>query len=231
MELNRNQWIAIILMIIVDVILLAILILTFGPQWIEPNPAILFPALDLATSPLIVLAVILVPTFFFLRWVWPDKFPILSFMLPLRLGLGYEFLHGGLDKILNPAYPTNYGLLMMAQSSAPSPWIQGFMSMLLMNPTLFLMIIAWGEVLIGLSLTFGFLTRLGSIGGVLMQWTFLFLLGWLSASTFGVNFLGSIAFFVIGMYQAGRYLGIDRWIGPWLEKSGNAILRFFGLWT
>ncbi len=231
MELNRNQWIAILLMIIVDVILLAIMVLTLGPQWIEPDPALLFPALDLALSPLIVLAVILVPTFFFLRWGWPDKFPVLSFLLPLRLAFGWEFLHGGLDKILDPAYSTNYGLLTLAQSSAPSPWIQGFMTMLLMNPTLFLLIIAWGELLIGLSLTFGFLTRLGSFGGVLMQWTFLFLLGWLSASTFGVNFLGSIAFFVIGMYQAGRYIGFDRWLGPWLDESKNAILRFLGLWT
>ncbi|MFX1510338.1 MAG: TQO small subunit DoxD [Promethearchaeota archaeon] len=232
MELNRNQWIGLIFLVIVDVILLAIILLSLGPQWVVPDPAILFPLLSLALSPLIILAIILVPTIFFLRWVWPEKFPILAILLPLRLALGYEFLHGGLEKLLNPAYSTDYGLLTLAASSAPSPYIQGFFNtVILLNPSFFLLLIAAGELLIGLSLTFGFFTRLGSFGGVLMQWTFLFLLGWLSVSTFGVNFLGSIAFFAVGMYQAGRYLGVDQWLGPKLEESKTAFLRFLGLWT
>ncbi|MFX1564401.1 MAG: TQO small subunit DoxD [Promethearchaeota archaeon] len=232
MELNRNQWIGLIFLVIVDAILLAIILLSLGPQWMVPDPAILFPWLSLALSPLIILAIILVPTIFFLRWIWPEKFPILAILLPLRLALGYEFLHGGLEKLLNPAYSTNYGLLMLAASSAPSPYIQGFFNIvILLNPTFFLILIAAGELLVGLSLTFGFFTRLGSFGGVLMQWTFLFLLGWLSVSTFGVNFLGSVAFFVAGMYQAGRYLGVDQWLGPKLEESKTAFLRFLGLWT
>ncbi|MFX1577007.1 MAG: TQO small subunit DoxD [Promethearchaeota archaeon] len=232
MELNRNKWITLIFLVIVDLILLTIVLLTLGPQWVVPDPTILFPWLNLALSPLVIIAIILIPTIFFLRWVWPNKIPILAILLPLRLGLGYEFLHGGLEKFLNPAYPTDYGLLMLAASSAPSPYIQGFFNaVILINPTFFLMLIAGGELIVGLSLTFGFFTRLGSFGGVLMQWTFLFLLGWLSVSTFGVNFLGSIAFFVVGIYQAGRYLGIDQWLGPKLEEFKNAILRFLGLWT
>ncbi|MFW9831329.1 MAG: TQO small subunit DoxD [Candidatus Thorarchaeota archaeon] len=232
MELNRNQWIAIILLVIVNVILGTIIALTLGPQWLVTHPELLFPSLNLALSPLIFIAILLVPTFFFLRWGWPDKIPLLSFLIPLRIALGYEFLHGGLEKILNPTYATNFGLLTLAASSAPSPYIQGFFtSVILLNPTFFLLLIAWGELLIGLSLTLGLFSRIGSFGGILMQWTFLFLLGWLSISTFGVNFLGSIAFFGVGMYQAGRYLGIDQWIGPKLEESKNAILRFLGLWT
>ncbi len=231
MDLNRNQWIAVIFTVIVTAILSVILGLTYGPQWIEPHLNLLFPMLNLALSPLIILAVLLVPIFFFLRWGWPEKFPMVAFMLPLRLALGYEFLHGGLEKLLDPTYSTNFGLLMAGANNAPSPWIQGFFSVLLLNGTFFLLLIAWGEFLIGLSLTFGFFTRLGSFGGILMQWTFFFLLGWLSASTFGVNFLGSIAFFVVGMFQAGRYIGLDKWVGPWLDNSKNAFLRFLGWWT
>jgi thiosulfate dehydrogenase [quinone] large subunit len=231
MELNRNQWIAIIFTVIVTVILSVIIALTLGPQWMVPDPSILFPWLNLAMSPLIILAILLVPIIFFLRWGWPDKFPILSYMLPLRLALGWEFLHGGLDKLLSPTYSTGFFLFTNAIANAPSPWIQGFMSLLLLNGSFYLLLIAWGELLIGLSLVFGFFTRLGSIGGILMQWSFLFLLGWMSPSTWGVNFIGFIAFFVVGMYQAGRYLGVDWWIGPKLEESKNAILRFLAWWT
>jgi uncharacterized membrane protein YphA (DoxX/SURF4 family) len=231
MVLNRNQWIALIFAVIVTVILGGIVGLTLGPPWLEPNLSLLFPWVNLATAPLIILAILLVPAFFFLRWGWPDRFPMLSYVLPLRLALGYEFLHGGLEKLLNPAYSTNFFLFTNAIANAPSPWIQGFMQLLLLNGTFYLLLIAWGELLIGLSLTFGIFTRLGSIGGVLMQWAFLFLLGWMTLSTFGVNFLGSLAFFVVGMYQSGRYLGVDKWLGPKLEESKNAILRFLGLWT
>ncbi len=231
MDLNRNQWIAIIFTVIVTAILGVILGLTLGPQWVEPDVSILFPWLNLVMSPLIILAILLVPIFFFLRWGWPDKFPMLAFMLPLRLAFAWEFLHGGIDKLLNPAYATSYGLFNAAIAGAPSPWIQGFMSILLLNGSFFLLLIAWGEVLVGVSLLLGLFTRLGAFGGILMQWTFFFLLGWLSPSTFGVNFLGALAFFVVGMYQAGRYIGFDRWLGPKLEESKNAILRFLGLWT
>ncbi|MFX1301476.1 MAG: TQO small subunit DoxD [Promethearchaeota archaeon] len=231
MDLNRNQWIAIFFTVIVTAILAVILGLTYGPQWIAPDASLLFPMLNLVLSPLIILAVLLVPIIFFLRWGWPEKFPMVAFMLPLRLALGWEFLHGGLDKLLDPAYATNYFLFSNAIANAPSPWIQGFMSMLLVNGTSFLLLIAWGELLIGLSLTFGLFTRLGSIGGILMQWAFFFLLGWMSASTFGVNFIGQIAFFVVGMYQAGRYIGLDKWVGPWLNDSKNAFLKFLGWWT
>ncbi|MFX0168326.1 MAG: TQO small subunit DoxD [Candidatus Hodarchaeota archaeon] len=232
MELNRNQWIALILTVITTAILGAIVALALGPPWLEPHLELLFPFLNLALSPLIVLAILLAPIIFFLHWGWPNKFPILAFLLPLRLALGYEFLHGGLEKLLNPLYPTNYGLLNLAATTAPSPFIQGFFNMVILaNPTFFLMLIAIGELLVGLSLTFGIFTRFGSFLGVLMQWTFLFLLGWLSVSTFGVNFVGALGFLVIGMYQGGRYLGVDQWLGPKLEEHKNAILRFLGLWT
>ncbi|MFX1319231.1 MAG: TQO small subunit DoxD [Promethearchaeota archaeon] len=232
MEINRNQWIALIFTVVVTIILGVIIALALGPQWIVPDPSLLVPSLSLILSPLVILAILLVPIFFFLRWGWPDKFPMLAFLFPLRLALGYEFLHGGLEKLLDPAYPTNYGLLNLAASTAPSPYIQGFFNtVILLNPTAFLMLIAIGELLVGLSITFGFFTRLGSLGGVLMQWSFLFLLGWLSVSTFGINFLGALAFLVVGMYQAGRYIGVDRWLGPKLQESKNAFLRFLGLWT
>ncbi|TXT54092.1 MAG: membrane protein of unknown function [Candidatus Thorarchaeota archaeon] len=231
MELNQNKILAILLTIIVNILLVVLLVLSYGPIWLEPNEEILIPQLDLIMSPLVILTVVLVPTLFFLRWAWPERIEEKSFLLPLRLALAYEFLHGGIEKLADPTYLTNPGLIGYGASAAPSPWIQAVLTLLLGNYQAFLLLIAVGELLIGLSMLFGGFTRLGAIGGVLMQWTFLILLGWLSISTFGVNFIGSVAFLIIGMYQAGRFIGIDRIIGPRLEESENKILKYLGLLT
>lgn len=229
--MEQKQWVAIIFLVIIDVILGAIIALALGPLWIEPNLDLLFPALDLAMAPLAALAILLVPTIFFLRYGWPDKIPMPAFLLPLRLGLAYEFLHGGVDKLIDTTYTASSGIIGLAASIAPSPWVQSFMAMLETNYVFFLMLIAVGELLVGLSLLFGGFTRLGALGGILMQWSFLFLLGFLSVSTFGINFIGALAFLVVGMHRSGRYFGLDQILGPKLDASKNAIVRFLGWWT
>ncbi len=228
---NQKSLIAIILILVTDAILIVISILSLGPQWILSDENLLVPNLDLIMSPLVVLPIVLVPTIILLRWAWPEKFAEKSLLLPLRLALAYEFLHGGIAKLIDTTYLASPGLIGFGASSAPSPWIQAVLTMLLANYQAFLLLIAVGELLIGLSMLVGGFTRLGVIGGVVMQWTFLFLLGWLSVSTFGINFVGAIAFMVIGMYQAGRYVGLDQYIGPKLEGSTNPIMRFLAWLT
>ncbi|MBD3408098.1 MAG: DoxX family membrane protein [Candidatus Lokiarchaeota archaeon] len=230
-ELDRTKILAILLITVTDVILVTLLALSFGPSWLVPNSEILIPYLNLIMSPLVVLTVVLVPTLFILHWAWPEKVGEESFLLPLRLALAYEFLHGGIEKLVDPTYLASPGLIGYGASAAPSPWIQGALTILLGNYEAFLLLIAVGELLIGLSMFFGAFTRLGAVGGVLMQWTFLILLGWLSISTFGINFVGSIAFFIIGMYQSGRIVGFDQILGPYLESSQNRILNYFGYLT
>ncbi len=133
--------------------------------------------------------------------------------------------------MIDTTYLDSPGLIGFGSSSAPSPWIQGVMTAMLPNFEFYLLLIAWGEVLIGLSMLFGGFTRLGAIGGVIMQWTFLFLLGWLSLSTFGVNFVGSLAFMAVGMYQAGRFAGLDQFLGPKLDESPNKFFNIVGWMT
>ncbi|MFX1562040.1 MAG: TQO small subunit DoxD [Promethearchaeota archaeon] len=222
--MNTKQWTFLLLAIIVDVILGAIVLLTLGPDWLIPDTALLVPNLNLIVAPLLGISILLVPTLFFFRLGWAEKITNTMLALPLRLGLAYEFLHGGLGKLLDPTYLASPGILY-AGGGAQSPWVREFLSLLVANYAFWLSLIAIGELLVGLSLLLGGFTRIGAFGGILLQWTFLFLLGWLSVSTFGINFLGSLAFFIVGALQAGRFLGIDQFLGPKLEESQNQIIK------
>ncbi|MHA1882624.1 MAG: TQO small subunit DoxD [Candidatus Thorarchaeota archaeon] len=231
MEMTQKQWITIILVIIIDVILIAISVLALSPMWTEPNANLLVPNLSAIMAPLLILPIVLVPTVLLLRWGWPDLIDLKALLFPLRMALAYEFLHGGIEKLMDSTYLASPGLIGYGSAAAPSPWIQEVLTGLLANYQGFLLLIAVGELLIGLSLFFGAFTRLGALGGVIMQWTFMFLLGWLSISTFGLNFVGAAAFLVLGMYQSGRFIGLDQFIGPKLDEATNPILRFIAWLT
>ena len=219
MKLSQTQWFALFAAIIVDVIVGALVVLALEPY------------MGLYDTTLAALPLLLLPTVFFLRIGWKEKFGERAFLLPLRLALGYEFLIGGIEKLIDPTYLSSPGLIGLGAAAAPSDWARGVFSMMLPNYAVFLLLIATGELLVGLSMFLGGFTRLGAIGGIMLQLTFLFLLGWLSVSTFGINFVGGVAFLALAMLQAGRFVGVDQFIGPKLEKSGNRILRFFGLLT
>ena len=231
MELDNKKILTLILVIIVDVILGAIIVLSLGPQWTVPNSDLLFPELDLYMSPMIAAALLLAPTFVLLRYGWGDRITDKMLLFPLRLAFAYEYLHGGIGKLIDTTYLASPGLIGYGAGAAPSPWIQEVMNAMLPNYEFFLLLIAWGELLIGLSLLFGGFTKLGALGGVLMSWVFVFLLGWLSISTFGLNFVAAIAFMIVGMYQSGRWLGLDQFIGPRLDQSENKLLKFLGWLT
>ncbi|TFG27054.1 DoxX family membrane protein [Candidatus Thorarchaeota archaeon] len=228
MELNSKQWITIILVLIIDIVLIAMIVLALVPQWAEADPNLLIPNLTLYMSPLIALAIILVPTLVILKYGWDEKIKNEVFLLPLRIALGYEFFHGGLEKLIDTTYLASPGLIGYGSAAAPSPWIQSILSAMLPNYVAFLLLIAVGELLVGLSILFGGFTRLGAFGGILLHWTFLFLLGWLSISTFGINFVGAVAFLVLGLYRSGRFIGIDQFLGPKLENSENKLIKLFG---
>jgi len=230
-EWNRNQWFAILSLIIVDAIVGAIFVLSIVPVLAVPNANLVVPYVGLYLAPLAALPLLLLPAVYFLRFGWKEKIGIGAFLLPLRLALGYEFFSAGIEKLLDTTYLASPGIIGYGAALAPSAWARSVLSMLLPNYAGFLLLIASGELLVGLSMLLGGFTRLGALGGLLLQWTFLFLLGWLSVSTFGINFVGSIAFLALGMLQAGRFVGVDQLIGPWFERSGSRILNLLRLLT
>jgi thiosulfate dehydrogenase [quinone] large subunit len=206
--------------------MIALSVLTIIPSFIVAGDT-----LGIYMSWLLIASLVAIPTTLLLKIGWPEKITIQILLLPLRLGFAYLFLHGGIDKLLDPTYLASPGLIAAGMFGAPSPWAQSVFAFLNTNYVFYLLLIAVGEVLIGLSMLTGGFTRLGAIGGILMQLAFLFLLGWLSPSTFSANLLGPLAFVLIGSHRAGRIIGIDGWVAQKLENTTSPIPKIIGWFT
>lgn len=87
----------------------------------------------------------------------------LSWLVVLRLAIGWHFLYEGLVKLMNPNW-SSVGFLLDSGG-----FMKGFFNMLADNPTAVNIIDQlniWGLILIGLGLILGFLTRPAIIFGV-----------------------------------------------------------------
>lgn len=92
-------------------------------------------------------------------------------------------------------------------------------------------LVAWGHLLIGLSLVFGILTRIGGAFGTLLMLTY-----WLAHMDFPyvdsqLNFLidyhvvyaGALVYLMTR--HAGQIAGLDRWLGHFAFIRSRAALR------
>ncbi|SDJ98015.1 DoxX family protein [Sediminibacillus albus] len=137
----------------------------------------------------------------------------------IRIYLGYQFLHAGIEKIAGGGFDAS-GFLQGAVASATGehPAVQGWWAaflehVALPNSSLFSFLVMWGEVLVGIALILGLLTNFAALMGMVMNFAFLFS-G--TVSTNGQMIL--LAFFVIvAGANAGKY-GLDRWAIPYLRS-------------
>ncbi|WP_332696805.1 DoxX family protein [Halalkalibacter lacteus] len=81
------------------------------------------------------------------------------------------------------------------------------------NADVFSVIVAWGEVLVGLGLIVGVFTSAAAFFGVVMNMSFMF------AKTVSSNpWMGMISMFILAAgANAGRYGG-DRWVLPYVKN-------------
>ena len=111
------------------------------------------------------------------RWMWlmpPGSVPTLAgwALLPLRAFLGVTFCFAGLQKLANPAFfdaanPTSIQA-QMAGAVRRSP-IHGLISPLAHHAALIGVVIALGEIAVGVGALLGLLTRIAAIGGLLLS--------------------------------------------------------------
>ncbi|MEN8224277.1 MAG: DoxX family membrane protein [Bacteroidota bacterium] len=144
----------------------------------------------------------------------------ISWLVILRLAIGWHFLYEGLVKLMNPNW-SSVGFLLDSGG-----FMQGFFHGLASNPATVNMIDIlniWGLILIGLSLILGFLARPACIFGIL-----LLLLYYLSHPPFvGIryavpaegsyliinkNLIEVFALAVLFVFPSSRKIGIDRFI-------------------
>jgi thiosulfate dehydrogenase (quinone) large subunit len=156
-------------------------------------------------------------------WLW----------LAARLYLGVLWVIAGWEKFENPAW-TQTGLALKAyweraivipKPPARAPivydWYRSFLEMLLEggHHTWFAKFVVFGEIAVGVALIVGFAVGVSAFFGALMNMSFM-LAG--SASANPVMLLVAIA--LIMCWKNSGYIGLDRWVLPWVVRKVRAVL-------
>jgi thiosulfate dehydrogenase [quinone] large subunit len=147
-------------------------------------------------------------------WAW----------LPLRLYVGYQWLTSGWGKLGNEAWVGDQagtalqgffaGVLAKTGGAHPSVsgWYAAFIENFAMQHTVFFSyLITYGEILVGAALILGAFTGIAAFFGAFMNMNFLF------AGTTSINpLLLLIQIFLTLAWRNAGWLGLDRWLLPWL---------------
>jgi thiosulfate dehydrogenase [quinone] large subunit len=127
----------------------------------------------------------------------------------LRLLVGWWFLHAGLNKFATPG-AFSAGWFLEIQGSLVSPILNAFAGG--WTEAALNVAIPVGEVLIGLGLILGCLTRLAaSFGAVLMVFFYFGNAAWRRGFVNG-DLLGVVVFLTLIVFGAGRVWGIDAYL-------------------
>lgn len=155
----------------------------------------------------------------------------------LRIAVGLLFLEGGVHKLswggpeghlpiptVSPrwqqALPKR--LLEFAEKN-PISWYRAFLyHVAIPNGRLFASLVAWGELLLGLSLVCGLLARLASFAGFFLVGNYLLADFWMGLCQRNLGLLLLVVFLVLGSAHAGRRWGLDGWLFPPKKRSDPA---------
>ena len=152
------------------------------------------------------------------------------FILALRLMMGIAFFQSGIEKVLSGSFDAA-GYLQNAPPANGSPVADLFVSMGETGWFVEFVNIAvpWGEVLIGLGLLVGFLTRLAAFWGAFLM--LLFYLGnWdISHGYINGDFAYLLVFLSVAAFGAGRILGLDAYVENY-DVGGETLLERYP-WT
>ncbi len=136
------------------------------------------------------------------------------YLLPLRLTVGVAFLVGGQGKIAagnwGAAYEPSLREFVMANlENAYSFYRPVLESLVLPHAGKFAVLVAWGELLIGVSIFLGLFTRFGAAVGLFAVLNYTFAVGvgvWVP----GLATLYVWALFTLFACSAGRSMGADQ---------------------
>ena len=147
------------------------------------------------------------------------------FILALRLMMGIAFFQSGIDKVLSGSFAAG-GYLTNAPVANGSPVADLFVTMGETGWFVSFVNVAvpWGEVLIGLGLIVGFLTRLAAFWGAFMM--LLFYLGnWdIAHGYINGDFAYMLVFLAVAAFGAGHILGLDARIERY-EVDGKPLVE------
>jgi thiosulfate dehydrogenase [quinone] large subunit len=148
---------------------------------------------------------------------WPRQFDQPEWaVLPLRAFLGLTFTYAGLQKLADPGYldphnPTSaaHQMLLLRGSSPIGP----LLALSAHAPTLVSLLIALGELAVGLGTLLGLWTRIAAAGGVLLSLTFFFTVSWNTTPYYYGADIGFVfSWLVLLAFGSVGALSADAWL-------------------
>ena len=146
-------------------------------------------------------------------------------LLPLRVFLGVTFTYAGLQKLADPGYldpqnPTSAAhQLLLLRSSSPIGPLLGLSTH---APTLVSLLIALGELAVGIGTVLGLWTRIAAAGGVLLSLTFFLTVSWNTTPYYyGADIVFVFAWLVLFAFGSVGQYSAD----TWLRNRARAALR------
>ncbi|MFL6163469.1 MAG: TQO small subunit DoxD [Jatrophihabitantaceae bacterium] len=137
-------------------------------------------------------------------------------LLPLRGFLGLTFSYAGLQKLANPDYldpnsPTSVAAQMHAlRHSSPIGPLVGLSAH---APTAFGLLIAFGELAVGLGTLLGLWPRIAAAAGAVLSLTFFLTVSWnTSPYYYGSDIVFVFAWSVLLGFGTGGVLSLDSWL-------------------
>jgi thiosulfate dehydrogenase [quinone] large subunit len=134
----------------------------------------------------------------------------------LRAFLGVTFTYAGLQKLADPGYldpnnPTSaaHQMLLLRRSSPIGPMLE----LSTHAPTLVSLLIALGELAVGLGTLLGFWTRIAAAGGALLSLTFFLTVSWNTTPYYyGADIVFVFAWLVMLAFGSVGVLSADKWL-------------------
>lgn len=147
----------------------------------------------------------------------------------LRIWLGYEWLTAGIEKVTGQGWVgskagtaiTGFLKGALAKATGDHPLVQGWYASFikgfaLPNAKVFSYLVAYGEILVGISLILGALTIVGLIAGAFMNFNYML------AGTTSINpNMYTVAILLMAAGANAYIFGLDRFILPMFSKSFN----------
>ncbi|MDH6110936.1 thiosulfate dehydrogenase [quinone] large subunit [Kitasatospora sp. MAP12-15] len=144
-------------------------------------------------------------------------------LLPLRLFLGVTFVYAGLDKLANTHYLAGssdpqsfYAQTLAAKAASPIGWA---LEPALHAPTFFGLLIAFGELAVGLGTLFGLLGRVAAAGGAALSLTLFLTISWNVSPYYLGNDLPYLLAWTALLLAGTPYLSVDGYLARRAERD------------
>ncbi|MFD3869837.1 TQO small subunit DoxD [Streptomyces sp. NPDC058623] len=133
-------------------------------------------------------------------------------LLPLRLFLGVTFVYAGLDKLTDSAFLSATGVGSigeMMRGVRDTSAIPALVDLALKAPVGFAVVLAAGELLVGLATLAGLLTRLAAAGGALIALSLWLTVSWAVTPYYYGNDLVYLVAWLPLVLAGAPYLSLD----------------------